>query len=68
MIMTTSATLSSEFNVTLPRELCERRSWKPGQQFALLPKAGGLLMIPVPTVDAIRGIAAGASVQDYRER
>ncbi|MDF1854245.1 AbrB/MazE/SpoVT family DNA-binding domain-containing protein [Pseudooceanicola sp.] len=66
--MTTSTTLSPDFKITLPRDLCARLGWVPGQDFIFLPKPGGVLILPVSSLDELKGIATGASARDFRER
>ncbi|WP_395831768.1 AbrB/MazE/SpoVT family DNA-binding domain-containing protein [Elstera sp.] len=44
-------TLSAKFQLTLPQALCAARQWQPGQEFTLVPKANGLLLVPVPVHD-----------------
>ena len=66
--MTTSTTLSPDFEITLPRDLCVRRGWVPGQDFILLPKPSGVLILPVPSQQDLKGIATGASAHNFRER
>lgn len=66
--MTTSTTLSPDFEITLPRDFCERRGWRPGQDFVFLPKPSGVLIHPVPSQQDLKGIATGASAHTFRER
>ena len=66
--MTTSTTLSPDFEITLPRDLCARLGWVPGQDFVFLPKLSGVLILPVPSQQDLKGIATGASAHDFRER
>ena len=66
--MSGTATLSSRFRITIPKEICADRQWKPGQEFAFIPKGSGVLLVPVPKLDDLIGIAADADVSDYRDR
>jgi AbrB family looped-hinge helix DNA binding protein len=63
-----TATLSSKFQISIPKAVREAQGWKAGQEFAFIPKDGGVLLVPVPTLDKLRGIAAGADPSDYRDR
>ena len=36
--------------------------------FAFIPKGTGVLLVPVPKRDALKGIAHGAAASDYRDR
>ena len=44
-----STTLSSEFQIIIPKEVREAQNWKSGQKFAFIPKGGGYLLVPPPT-------------------
>jgi len=64
----TGSTLSSKFQVSIPKALRGQLDWRPGQKLAFIPKGKGVLMIPVPDREALVGIARGANVDDYRDR
>jgi len=68
--MTTNdmATLSSKFQISIPKAVRSARKWKAGQRFAFVPKGDGLLLVPVPPRAALAGIARGAKAKDYRDR
>jgi len=68
--MTTNdmATLSSKFQISIPKAVRASRQWKAGQVFAFVPKGDGLLLVPVPSRTALGGIARGAKAKDYRDR
>ena len=66
--MSNIATLSSKYQISIPKQVREARGWKPGQKFAFLPEEAGVLLVPVPTIEDLRGIAKGAIITDYRDR
>ena len=66
--MTATATLSSKFQISIPKEVREAQAWKPGQEFVFIPKGPGVLVVPVPKVEELTGIARGARNLDYRDR
>ena len=66
--MAPTATLSSKFQITIPKEVREAEGWKAGQVFAFVPKGKGFTIVPVPTSDQLTGIAKGANTEDYRDR
>ena len=66
--MSNIATLSSENQISIPKKICESRNWKPGQKFAFLPEELGILLVPVPTIEDLHGIAEGATITNYRDR
>jgi AbrB family looped-hinge helix DNA binding protein len=66
--MPSSTTLSSKFQISIPKDVREDQRWKVGQKFAFIPKDGGVMLVPVPTWDELRGIAKGANPDNYRDR
>jgi len=62
------ATLSSKFQISVPKAVREAQAWKPGQKFAFVPRGGGYILVPVPHRDALTGIAKGANPKGYRDR
>jgi hypothetical protein len=42
--------------------------WKAGQEFVFIPKGKGVLLMPVPQLGDLAGIAKGARKEDYRDR
>ena len=66
--MSNIATLSPENQISIPKKICESRDWKPGQKFAFLPEESGILLVPVPTIQDLHGIAKGATITNYRDR
>jgi AbrB family looped-hinge helix DNA binding protein len=66
--MAATATLSARFQICIPKAVREEQRWKAGQEFVFVPKGNGVLVIPVPELDALAGIAEGASTTGYRDR
>ena len=66
--MADTATLSSKFQISIPKAVREKHGWEAGQEFVFIPKGGGVMLVPVPTLEELRGIAAGADPSDYRDR
>lgn len=62
------ATLSSEYQISIPKAVHRRYDWKLGQQFALISNETGALLVPVPTDDELVGSAKGTSSDNYRDR
>ena len=46
--MAASATLSSKFQISLPKAVREAQHWQAGQEFVFIPKGKGVLLMPVP--------------------
>lgn len=66
--MTDTATLSSKFQISIPKAVRTARQWKAGQEFAFIPKGAGVLLVPVPERSDLAGIARGANPEDHRDR
>lgn len=66
--MAATATLSSKFQISIPKAVREEQHWKAGQEFVFVPKGTGVLLMPVPELAQLAGIAEGASKEDYRDR
>lgn len=63
-----STTLSSKFQISIPKEVRESQGWKAGQKFAFLPKGRGFVIVPVPELSDLYGILKDANPNDYRDR
>jgi AbrB family looped-hinge helix DNA binding protein len=66
--MAATAKLSSKFQISIPKAVREEQHWKAGQEFAFLPKGKGVLLMPVPELYELAGIAKGARSDGYRDR
>ena len=66
--MQANATLSSKFQISIPKPVRDVMHWQAGQAFVFIPKGAGVLMMPVPSLDALASIAAGANTDNYRDR
>ena len=66
--MADTATLSSKFQVSIPKAVREHQGWEAGQKLVFIPKGKGVLLVPAPSLDDLRGIAAGANPEGYRDR
>ncbi|RUM24524.1 AbrB/MazE/SpoVT family DNA-binding domain-containing protein [Rhizobium vallis] len=63
-----TATLSTRFQISIPKEVREQQNWSAGQEFVFIPKGKGVLLMPVLTLGDLRGIAEGADKENYRDR
>ena len=66
--MSDTATLSAKFQISIPKAVRNARQWKAGQEFAFIPKGTGVLLVPVPELADLKGIAKGANPDNYRDR
>jgi AbrB family looped-hinge helix DNA binding protein len=62
------ATLSSKFQISIPKEVRDEHHWEAGQEFVFIPKGKGVLLMPVPELGQLAGMAKGADTSDYRDR
>ncbi|MHB8809125.1 MAG: AbrB/MazE/SpoVT family DNA-binding domain-containing protein [Desulfobulbaceae bacterium] len=61
-------TISSKFQVVIPKQVREHLHLRPNQKLTVVEKDGMLIMIPQQPLQALRGIAAGATFTDYRDK
>ncbi len=66
--MSETATLSTKFQISIPKAIRSAQAWEAGLTFAFIPKGTGVLLVPVPKRDALKGLARGANAADYRDR
>jgi AbrB family looped-hinge helix DNA binding protein len=66
--MTAVATLSSKFQISIPKSVREEQQWEAGQEFVFVPKGKGVLLMPVPEFADLAGLAKGAKTEGYRDR
>ena len=66
--MSETATLSSKFQISVPKAVRDKEDWQPGQKFAFVPGDGGYLLVPVPSAADLRGLAKGADRSVPRDR
>lgn len=66
--MAATATLSSKFQISIPKAVREQQDWQAGQEFVFIPKGAGVLIMPVPARESLQGIARGAKAEHYRDR
>ena len=66
--MAAIATLSSKYQISIPKTIREEQHWKAGQEFVFIPKGNGVLVMPVPDLKQLAGLAKGARATGYRDR
>lgn len=66
--MSNVTTLSTKFQISIPKEVRDAQNWKAGQQFAFVPRGKSVVLVPVPTIEELFGIAKGADPGEYRDR
>lgn len=61
-------TISSKYQVVIPKPVREHLNLKPKQKLTVIEKDRMLILIPPVGLDELRGIAAGVSTDDYRDK
>ncbi len=61
-------TISSKYQVVIPKPVREHLNLKPQQKLTVIEKDKMLILIPHSSLEALRGIAAGVTTDDYREK
>lgn len=63
-----SATLSSKFQLCLPRSIREQMQLQAGQKFAIIPKGDTIVLAPIRALNEARGMLKGVDPNGYRDR
>lgn len=63
--MAATVTLSSKFQISIPKSVREQQGWKARQEFVFISKGRGVLLMPIPQLKKLSGIAKGASPDGY---
>ena len=66
--MNATATLSSKFQISIPKAVRDELQWEAGQQLVFIAKDKGVLLMPLPAIDEFAGVPRGANTQGYRDR
>jgi AbrB family looped-hinge helix DNA binding protein len=61
-------TLSSKFQLSIPKAVREELHLQAGQRFAIMTKGDIISLVPISELSEMRGIAKGADTSDYRDR
>jgi AbrB family looped-hinge helix DNA binding protein len=63
-----NVTLSTKYQLVVPREVRERLGLRPGAEFTVLEKGGVVFLVPARPLRARRGVARGAGQRGLREK
>ena len=63
-----TVTLSTKYQLVIPRGPRERLRLRPGMRFTVMDKGGVLYLVPERPMRAYRGVAKGTSSCDLREK
>jgi len=62
-----TATISSKYQVVIPREIREKFNLKPGQKIMFIPYNKTLRVVIVPPIEQARGLLKGIDADVQRE-
>ncbi len=60
-------TISTKYQVVIPREVREQFGLKPGQKVMFIPYNNTLRLVVVPSIDKARGMFKGLTTEGIRE-
>jgi AbrB family looped-hinge helix DNA binding protein len=63
-----TATLSTKYQLVIPRGARERLRLRPGMRFTVMDKGGVIYLVPERPMRTYRGIAKGVTPVDLREK
>lgn len=63
-----AVTISSKFQVCIPKKLREEMHIKAGQQFVFILSGNSLQLVPKRNFEDVRGLMAGANQSHVRDR
>jgi AbrB family looped-hinge helix DNA binding protein len=63
-----TVTLSSKYQLVLPRGARERLGLRPGMRITVLDKGGVIFLVPARPMRSFRGIARGVSGKGLRDK
>jgi len=66
--MAASATLSSKYQISIPKTVRDEQHWEAGQEFVFIPRGKGVLVLPVPELEQLAGLAKETKRSGYRDR
>ena len=62
-----AVTISSKYQVVIPREVRKQFNLKPGQKIMFIPYNGTLRVVIVPSIKKARGMFKGMNIDNIRE-
>lgn len=64
----TAVTLSSKFQISVPKEVREALGLRAGQKLVFINTGSAVKLVPQPAVKDLVGIARGARLDGFRDR
>lgn len=65
--MDSLTTISSKFQIVIPREVREQFNLKPGQKVMFIPYQKSIRLVIVPSIQEARGMFKGVTTENLRE-
>ena len=62
-----AVTISSKYQVVIPREILNQFGLKPGQKLVFIPYNGTLRVVVAPSLKDARGMFKGINTENIRE-
>jgi AbrB family looped-hinge helix DNA binding protein len=63
-----TVTLSSKYQLVIPRDVRERLDLEPGARLTVIEKGGILYLVPERTLEELRGVARGTRRKGLRDK
>ena len=63
-----SVTLSTKYQLVIPRRARERLGLRPGMKLTVVEKGGVIFLVPERPMRAFRGVAEGVRPRGWREK
>ena len=63
-----SVTLSTKYQLVIPRDVRQRLELEPGMRLTVLEKGGIVYLVPERPIDEMRGVARGATRKGLRDK
>ena len=61
-------TVSSKYQICIPKPIREEMDIKAGQKFIIIPKGTVLNLVPKRSINDVKGLLAGANTNNIRDR
>lgn len=68
MTMLDTITVSSKYQIVIPKAVRERVHWEPGQKLVPLVKGRNVTLVPLRPLEEMRGFIKGAKLGEIRDR
>jgi AbrB family looped-hinge helix DNA binding protein len=65
--MSTLTTISSKYQIVIPRDMRKQFNLKPGQKLMFIPYQKSMRLVIVPSIKEARGMLKGMNTDNIRE-